>query len=116
MTLYEIDSSLMSLVDEETGEILDKEAFDAVVMERDTKIENVALWVKNPSGNNRQNRYNRQEEDRREPGQEPEELPAVFPPGREVQHSQGEDQLHQQHGHQVRERERLHRMGQGKAA
>ena len=47
MTLYEIDNSLMSLVDEETGEILDKEAFDALVMERDKKIENVALWVKN---------------------------------------------------------------------
>lgn len=47
MTLYEIDSSLMNLIDDETGEILDKEAFDALVMERDTKIENVALWVKN---------------------------------------------------------------------
>mgnify|MGYP002869034333 CR=1 FL=1 len=47
MTLYEIDASLMALVDEETGEILDREAFDALVMERDTKIENVGLWIKN---------------------------------------------------------------------
>ena len=47
MTLYEIDDRLMSLIDDETGEILDKEAFDALVMERDQKIENVALWVKN---------------------------------------------------------------------
>ena len=47
MTLYEIDSSLMSLVDEETGEILDKEAFDGLVMERDKKIENIGLWIKN---------------------------------------------------------------------
>ena len=47
MTLYEIDSSLMSLVDEETGEILDKEAFDSLVMARDTKIENIGMWIKN---------------------------------------------------------------------
>ena len=47
MTLYEIDSSLMNLIDDETGEILDKEAFDALVMERDTKIENIGLWIKN---------------------------------------------------------------------
>lgn len=47
MTLYEIDNSLMSLVDEETGEILDKEAFDSLVMARDTKIENIGLWIKN---------------------------------------------------------------------
>lgn len=47
MTLYEIDNSLMSLVDEETGEILDSAAFDALVMARDTKIENIGLWIKN---------------------------------------------------------------------
>ena len=47
MTLYEIDASLMALVDEETGEILDSAAFDALVMEKEKKIENIALWVKN---------------------------------------------------------------------
>lgn len=47
MTLYEIDNGLMSLVDEETGEILDKEAFDNLVMARDAKIENIGLWIKN---------------------------------------------------------------------
>ena len=47
MTLYEIDSGLMNLVDEETGEILDKEAFDSLVMARDRKIENIGLWIKN---------------------------------------------------------------------
>ena len=47
MTLYEIDNGLMSLVDEETGEILDKEAFDSLVMARDAKIENIGLWIKN---------------------------------------------------------------------
>lgn len=47
MTLYEIDDRLMSLVDQETGEILDKESFDTLVMERDHKVEGVALWIKN---------------------------------------------------------------------
>ena len=37
----------MSLVDEETGEILDFEAFDNLQMEKDKKIENTALWIKN---------------------------------------------------------------------
>lgn len=47
MTLYEIDRQLMDLLDDETGEIADYEAFEALRMERDAKIENVALWVKN---------------------------------------------------------------------
>lgn len=47
MNLYEIDQAIMALCDPETGEILDWEAFDALQMERDIKIENVALWVKN---------------------------------------------------------------------
>lgn len=46
MTLYEIDEALSSLVDE-NGEIADFEAFDALAMARDEKIENVALWIKN---------------------------------------------------------------------
>ena len=47
MTLYEIDARLESLVDPETGELLDMEAFSALQMEREAKIENVALWYKN---------------------------------------------------------------------
>ena len=47
MNLYEIDSALMALVDEETGEITDWDAFEALQMEREKKIENVACWYKN---------------------------------------------------------------------
>ena len=47
MTLYEIDQKIMELIDTETGELLDVEAFDASRMERTQKIENVALWAKN---------------------------------------------------------------------
>lgn len=45
MKLYEIDQAIMSLVDE-TGEIIDIEAFDSLQMERDAKIENIALYIK----------------------------------------------------------------------
>ena len=47
MKLYEIDATMAALVDEETGEISDFEAFMALQMERDIKIENTALWHKN---------------------------------------------------------------------
>lgn len=47
MTIYEIDSAVMSLIDPETGEIADYETFAALQMERGKKVENVALWVKN---------------------------------------------------------------------
>lgn len=46
MNLYEIDQRLVSLVDPETGELLDYEAFDRLQMERRDKIEHMALWVK----------------------------------------------------------------------
>lgn len=45
--LYEINEQILSLVDEETGEIADLEALEALTLERDTKIENIALWIKN---------------------------------------------------------------------
>lgn len=45
--LYEINESLTALIDEETGEILDFEAFEALSLERETKLENIALWIKN---------------------------------------------------------------------
>ena len=47
MSLYEIDQAILSLVDDETGEIMDWAAFDALQMERETKLENVACWYKN---------------------------------------------------------------------
>lgn len=46
MTIYEIDNAILQLIDPETGELLDCEEFIALNMERDTKIENMALWVK----------------------------------------------------------------------
>lgn len=47
MTLYDIDNRLQELVDPETGEIADFEAFEALDMERTHKLENMACWVKN---------------------------------------------------------------------
>lgn len=46
MTLYEIDSAIVGLVDDETGEITDEQLFDALQMERDAKIENIGLYYK----------------------------------------------------------------------
>lgn len=45
--LYEIDQRILALVDEETGEITDFEQLDKLQLERDAKIENIALWIKN---------------------------------------------------------------------
>ena len=44
--LYEITADILSCVDLETGEILDTEKLDALQMEREAKLEGVALWVK----------------------------------------------------------------------
>lgn len=44
--LFEIDREMLDMIDPETGEVLDFEAFAALAMERDTKIENIAVWVK----------------------------------------------------------------------
>ena len=44
--LYEIDAEILAAVDQETGEILDTERLDALQMERETKLEGVALWIK----------------------------------------------------------------------
>ena len=46
MTIYEIDQAIMNCVDAETGEIIDTEQLDKLQMERDTKLENVACWIK----------------------------------------------------------------------
>ena len=51
MTLYEIDAQLEEMleqVDPETGELLcDMEQLEALSLERDRKLENLALYVKN---------------------------------------------------------------------
>ena len=46
MTIYEIDQAIMECVDLETGEIIDTEQLDKLQMERETKIEGVACWIK----------------------------------------------------------------------
>ena len=57
MTLYDIDAQIAALdgaaeddmlIDEETGELVSvTQALDALRMEREAKLENVACWVKN---------------------------------------------------------------------
>lgn len=46
MTLYDIDQEIMSCVDMETGEVIDTEKLDYLQMERDRKLENIGLWIK----------------------------------------------------------------------
>lgn len=46
MTLYEIDNEIMNCIDEETGEIIDIDRLNALEMERDRKVGNVACWIK----------------------------------------------------------------------
>ena len=38
MTLYEIDQAIQGLVDPETGELMDYEAFAALQMDRDARL------------------------------------------------------------------------------
>ena len=44
--LYEIDQEILNCIDMETGEILDIEKLNALQMEREHKLEGVALWIK----------------------------------------------------------------------
>lgn len=46
MNIYEIDREIMSLVDPETGELADVEAFENLQMERERKVDNVIAWYK----------------------------------------------------------------------
>ena len=46
-SLYQIDNAILECLDLETGEILDFERLGELRMEREKKIENVALWIKN---------------------------------------------------------------------
>ena len=45
--LYEINQEILSCIDLETGEIIDTEKFDSLQIERNEKLENIALWYKN---------------------------------------------------------------------
>lgn len=47
MKLYEIDKGILECFDLETGEILDEKKLEELQLERDKKIENVGLFVKN---------------------------------------------------------------------
>lgn len=47
MSIYEIDDSILSLVDMETGEIEDEKRFDELQMERRQKVENIGCYYKN---------------------------------------------------------------------
>ena len=47
MKLYEIDQAILDTIDQETGEILDPVRLDELQMERTTKLENVACYIKN---------------------------------------------------------------------
>lgn len=46
-TLYEIDTAILNCIDEQTGEIIDENALDSLNIQREQKIENVALYYKN---------------------------------------------------------------------
>jgi hypothetical protein len=47
--LYEIDQEILECVDMETGEIIDSWKLTSLCMERERKLEGVALWVKDLS-------------------------------------------------------------------
>lgn len=47
MNLYEINREILACIDYETGEILDEGRLNSLEIEREKKIENVALWIKN---------------------------------------------------------------------
>lgn len=44
MTIYEIDEAIQNCVDTETGE-LDEQKLNELVLERETKVEQLACWV-----------------------------------------------------------------------
>ena len=46
MTLYEINEQIAACIDAETGEVIDLDRLTELHMEREQKLENVALWIK----------------------------------------------------------------------
>ena len=47
MNLYEIDREILGCIDYDTGEILDVQRLEMLEMEKEKKIENIGLWIKN---------------------------------------------------------------------
>lgn len=45
--LYEIDAKITECFDADTGELLDAEKLENLMIEKENKLENVALWIKN---------------------------------------------------------------------
>ena len=45
-SLYEIENAILDCVDLESGEIIDCERLSELQMERDAKVQNIALWIK----------------------------------------------------------------------
>lgn len=45
-SIYEINQSILDCIDSETGEIINQEKLEELQLERDNKIESVALWIK----------------------------------------------------------------------
>ena len=54
MKLFEINEAIANIIDFETGEILDSEAFDDLKMERKDKLTNIALLYKNMTSDAKQ--------------------------------------------------------------
>ena len=46
-SLYDIDNAILALIDPDTGEITDFEAFEQLQLDREQKLENAALLIKN---------------------------------------------------------------------
>jgi Mor family transcriptional regulator len=46
MRLFDYDPAIAEVFDSETGEILDEQRLNELLMERDQKIENIALYIK----------------------------------------------------------------------
>jgi chaperonin cofactor prefoldin len=46
VNLYEIEDAILDCVDQESGDIVDIEKLEALEMERDAKISNIACWIK----------------------------------------------------------------------
>ena len=54
MKLFEINEAIADLIDFETGEIMDVEAFDNLKLERQDKLTNIALLYKNMTSDAKQ--------------------------------------------------------------
>lgn len=46
ISLYKIDQEILACLDDETGEVMDCERLEELCIERENKIEGIALWVK----------------------------------------------------------------------